>query len=110
MLDNVTLSKASLFHHILSINLKMEVTTIIILVLFFANINGNNLERGNLEAPTFPDGILMFTIVHQYPMNIESEFKVVENPKPKRKIFERKRIGKIDSRLRLLRKRNVNLY
>ena len=87
----------------------MAVTITIILVLFFANINGNYFEHGNL-IPSFQDGILMFTIVHQYPMNIESEFKVVENPKPKRKIFERKRIGKIDSRLRLLRKRNVNLY
>ena len=83
----------------------MAITTTIILVLFFANINGNNFEHGNL-TPSFQDGILMFTIVHQYPMNFESEFKV-DNPKtkPKRKIFEKKKTGRLDSRVRLLRKR-----
>ena len=81
----------------------MTITSIIILVLFTTNITNGNLELGNLVNQALENGILMSIIVHQYPMDYVSEFNEVQSSKRNQEGYERK---KIDSRVRLVRKRN----
>ena len=85
----------------------MKITSIIILVLFTTNITNGNLEHGNLIAQDLENGILMSIIVHQYPTDYVSEFNEVQSSKRNPKGYERKQI---DSRVRLIRKRNFNLF
>ena len=88
---------------ILSSEANMTITSIIILALFTTNITNGNLELGNLVNQALENGILMSIIVHQYPMDYVSEFNEVQSSKRNQEGYERK---KIDSRVRLVRKRN----
>ena len=87
----------------------MTITLTTIFVLFTTNIiNGKTEHDGNLIAPDFQDGILMSIIVHQYPIDYVSEFNKVQSSKQNQKGYERKQT---DSRVRLVRKRNLfNLF
>ena len=80
-------------------------TITLFLVLFFPYINCAHLKHGNLVVPAFQDGILMAILVHQYPLDYESQLTEGLFSIPKQEHHQR---TYTDSRVRLVKKRIVN--
>ena len=98
--------KSSVFPHLV-FEANMTIGNTIILVLFTTNIINGNLEHCNLVATALQDGIWMALIVHQCPMDFVSEFNRAQSSKQNQIGYERKQT---DSRVRIVRKRNFNLF